>query len=208
MGPAAESFMSASTSVNIVNLPKLKDVGSKCVANKERVLNTLTSKGLRHRITGSAQKPADLLSKVDEWYKPDGKIPLSEDKIEEYEKRSTTTRRSKQLLDIPVDQERTHLFTLWIKLTSINEGKGQMVQVATLTKLQTLLWPAVRSIRKHISKLQELKEELDGMNTSLRDPQYVAYIAASLSATYRPLLTTLRTATSRVKTSLTSESPI
>jgi len=40
----------------------------------------------------------------------------------------------------------------------------------------------------------ELNEELAGMGAPLTDTQYSAYIAASLPPSYRPLLTTMRTA--------------
>ncbi|RDB20169.1 hypothetical protein Hypma_012720 [Hypsizygus marmoreus] len=164
--------MSASTSVNIVNLPKLKDVGSK--------MRRQQGKGSQHpdlkRATTShywqCTETRDLLSKVDEWYKPDGKIPLSEDRSRSTRKVDDYTQKQAIACEVIYKTISKSTF-LWIKNepTFHSVDKAHLHQrrqradgpVATLTKLQTLLLAAVRSIRKHISKLQELKEELDGM---------------------------------------------
>jgi hypothetical protein len=50
------------------------------------------------------------------------------------------------------------------------------------------------NVVKHITEIQRLKEALDSMGTPLDDTQFAAYTKASLPDKFRPLPTTIATA--------------
>jgi hypothetical protein len=81
--------MSSSTSIKIVNLPKLKDDGSNWITYKERILNTLTHKGLRRYVDGTIKTPVVAELRDDgEYYLPREMRALTEDELEElYQKK-------------------------------------------------------------------------------------------------------------------------
>ena len=60
MGPRSSSNMSNSSSVKVVNLPRLAKDSSNWVTYKERTLNNLTSKGLMRHVRGTAHQPVQL----------------------------------------------------------------------------------------------------------------------------------------------------
>jgi hypothetical protein len=83
MSPASETNMSSSSSVKILNLPKLRDDGSNWITYKERIMNTLTHKGLRRHVIGNAKKPVvPVLREDGEYYLPNGKDALKDDELE------------------------------------------------------------------------------------------------------------------------------
>jgi hypothetical protein len=194
MGPATDSIMStSSTSLKIVNLEKLKDDGSNWITYKERVLNTLTHKGLRRHVNGSVRKPDDLqwrnktATVAEGFYKPDGTKPLSEDEIEEHEKkideyeqkqasvREVIYETISRSIFLRIKNEKTAA-EVWKALSKINEDKGSLIQVDTLTKLQNLVCSDDGDIHKHISSMIELKEKLAGMGHDIDDNTFSAMI--------------------------------
>jgi hypothetical protein len=194
MSPAVEN-MSNSSALKIVNLPKLKDDGSNWITYKEWILNTLTHKGFRRHIAGTARKPAELEKKPDGLYLPGGKTALTDDEVEAHEKTvDEFAQKEASVQEVIYETISKSTFLqiknekltseVWTKLTSIFENKGDMVQMDMLTKLQNLSCAENGDVRKHISDMLELKEELAGMGTSLTDTQFSAIIRKSLPASY------------------------
>lgn len=55
------------------------------------------------------------------------------------------------------------------QLVAIFEGKGEMVQIDTLTQLQSLRCPEDRDVILHITEMKRLKEALDAMGAPVVD---------------------------------------
>ncbi|KAF8155630.1 hypothetical protein B0H34DRAFT_659656, partial [Crassisporium funariophilum] len=138
MGPAAESTSSSST-VKVSTLPKLKEDGSNWITYKERILNTLTSKGLKRHVTGSARKPTELIERSGDYYKPNSLSPLSDDQLEEHEKEvDIYDQKQAQVREVIYETISKSTFlqiksqpsaaAVWKTLVSIHEEKGGMVQ--------------------------------------------------------------------------------
>ena len=52
----------------------------------ERVMNYLTSKGLKRHVMGTACKLVELVKRSGDYYKPGALLPLNDDKLEKHEK--------------------------------------------------------------------------------------------------------------------------
>jgi hypothetical protein len=207
----------SNTSLKIVNLPKLKDDGSNWITYKERVMNTLTHKGLKRHVIGNARKPIEIELRDDgEYYLPKSMVPLSDDKIEEYEtKTDEYAQKQASVREVIYETVSKSTFLqikneadaslLWKKLSSIFEGKGDMVQADMLTRLHNMMCAEDGDVRTHISDMVEIREELAGMGAPLTDAQFAANIRKSLPSNYRPLLTSISTAARLAKTLFTSD---
>ncbi len=80
MGPGD---MSSSTStVKLLNLPRLKDDGTNYILYKEWIPNVATSKGLRRVLYGTAKKPMEMTEINGDYYLPGNLTPLSDDEVE------------------------------------------------------------------------------------------------------------------------------
>jgi hypothetical protein len=80
--------MSSSSSVKILNLPKLKDDGSNWITYKERILNTLTHKGLRRHVIRAIKKRLVAELRDDgEFYLPKQMNALTDEELEELQQK-------------------------------------------------------------------------------------------------------------------------
>ena len=61
----------------------------------------------------------------------------------------------------------------------------------TLTKLSSTRYADGKSMQAHISTMKELRKHLAKMGNPINDDQFSAYICASLTPDYRPLLTSI-----------------
>ena len=73
--------------------------------------------------------------------------------------------------------------------------KGSLYETNLLTQLQNTRYIEGESMRDHIAKMTELKEQLAEMNTLVSDESFVSYLCTSLSLTpsFQTLFTTLST---------------
>ncbi|KAF8804226.1 hypothetical protein BYT27DRAFT_7039524, partial [Phlegmacium glaucopus] len=86
MGPDDVSKMnSMSNTGQGLTIPKLQPNGSNWTTYAERVMNYLTSKGLKRHVTGTARKPIELVARAGAYYRPSSLIPLSDDEIQKHE---------------------------------------------------------------------------------------------------------------------------
>jgi ABC-type hemin transport system substrate-binding protein len=87
MGPAADisDMSSATTNNQTLSLPKLKSDSSNWATYSERVLNYLTSKGLRRHVQGTARKPETLTERGGSYYKTGSLAPLNDEELEKHE---------------------------------------------------------------------------------------------------------------------------
>jgi hypothetical protein len=214
-------MMSPNDTFKFIRLEKLKDDGTNWVTYRERVTNTMTHKGLRRHFMGTMRKPGTMTEKDGDFYKTGdkGQKVLSEMEIEamekamdEYEQKEASVREViyetiSQSMFLQIKNEPTAA-KVWSKLMSIMQEKGDLIQVSILTKLQTTICLDDDDVRAHLAKMQELKEQLEGMGAPVSDPSFAAMIRKSLPASYRPLLQTL-SATARVNNkTLTSDQMI
>ena len=81
MGPATTNEEISTSTIKVINLPKLVEDGSNWVMYQERVENAImATKGLRRHLLGTARKPETLEQKEDgKWYKPGSTVAMSED---------------------------------------------------------------------------------------------------------------------------------
>ena len=87
MGPTDISDMSSTSSSNqIPTVPKLEADGSNWSTYSERVINYLTSKGLKRHVLGTAHKPVKLVERNGDYYKLNATSPLNDDELEKHEK--------------------------------------------------------------------------------------------------------------------------
>ena len=70
---------------------------------------------------------------------------------------------------------------IWKKLTSIHADKGSLYETNLLTQLQNTRYIEGESMRDHIAKMTELKEQLAEMNTPVSDESFGSYLCTSLS---------------------------
>ena len=85
MGPADISDMSSTTNNQVLNLPKLRSNGSNWSTYQERILNYITSKGLKWHLLDTVKKPVELREQDGLFYKGIKPDPLTEEEIEEHE---------------------------------------------------------------------------------------------------------------------------
>jgi hypothetical protein len=205
-----------SSSVKILNLPKLKDDGSNWVTYKERILNTLTHKGLKRYVVGSAKQPIESELRDDgEYYMPKGMKALTDDELEALEKKlDDFSQKEASVREVIYDTVSRTTFlqikneltsaAVWKSLALIFEDKGELTQLDTLTKLQGLVCLETTDMRDHIADMSEIKEELAGMGAPVPDAQFTAMIRKSLPPSYRSLLRSIGTATRVTGKPLTS----
>ena len=73
---------------------------------------------------------------------------------------------------------------VWSKLMSIMQEKGDLIQVSILMKLQTMICLKDDDICTHLAKMNELKEQLNGMGAPVSNPSFATMIQKSLPASY------------------------
>ena len=207
MGPESTT-MSATDAIKLLKLPKLQDDGSNWITYRERIINTLTHKGLKRHVLGTARIPTETEIKSDKVYKKGGVIELTSTQIEEIEKETDDFEQKEasvreviyetigQSLFLQIKNE-TSAAKVWTKLVSIMEKKGDLIQVSILAKMQNKLCLEDDDVRAHLATMSELKEQLEGMGAPMSDQSFAAIIRKSLPASYRSLLQTL-SATARV----------
>ncbi|KAJ6536211.1 hypothetical protein B0H19DRAFT_1003954, partial [Mycena capillaripes] len=190
MGPGTDS-MSSTSQLKITRLPKLKDDGSNWINYRDLAMNTLTAKGLRRHVVGTIKAPPELIARDGSFYLPGRLAPLSDDELEEHEtKLDEYLQKQAQVREV-IYQTVSEATFMRIKsaptaqlmlhqLVAIFEGKGEMVQIDTLTRLQSLRCPEDGDVILHITEMKRLKEALDSMSAPIADAQFSAYIKASL----------------------------
>ncbi|KAF8800354.1 hypothetical protein BYT27DRAFT_7227475 [Phlegmacium glaucopus] len=173
----------ASTSL----IPKLQSNGSNWTTYAERVMNYLTSKGLKRHVTGTARKPVELVERVGAYYMPGSLTPMNEEEIEKYEaaqddynqKQASVREIIYRTIDnstfIQVKNEKDAA-AVWKKVASIHADKGSMYETNLLSQLQTSRYTEGESMREHLTKMTEIKERLAEMNCPISDESFVAYI--------------------------------
>jgi NTP pyrophosphatase (non-canonical NTP hydrolase) len=218
MGPADSSTMSTADALKLIKLPKLKDDGSNWITYRERIINTLTHKGLKRHVLGTARVPDEIEIRSSKSYKKGGIIELTEEQLDaiekytdEYEQREASVREViyetiSQSLFLQIKNEPTSA-RVWTKLISIMEKKGNLTQVSTLTKMQTMICLEDDDVRAHLASMTELKEQLDGMGAPVSDQSFAAMIRKLLPTSYRSLLQTL-SATARVNNKILTSDQI
>ena len=165
MGPRSSSNMSSSSSVKVVNLPRLAEDGSNWVTYKE--FNNLTSKGLMQHIWGTAHQPIQLTERNSSYYRPHELSPLSDEDIEKHEDSvDRYDQKEAQVREIIYDTVSKSVFLkikdessaadVWSKLVAIHEAKGTMTYTDTLTKLSSACYNDGKSMRAHISTMKVL----------------------------------------------------
>jgi len=181
MGPES-TMMSPNDTFKFIRLEKLKDDGTNWVTYRERVTNTMTHKGLRRHFMGTMRKPGTMTEKDGDFYKTGdkGQKVLSEMEIEAMEKAMDEYEQKEASVREVIAAK------VWSKLMSIMQEKGDLIQVSILTKLQTTICFDDDDVRAHLAKMQELKEQLEGMGAPVSDPSFAAMIRKSLPASYRP----------------------
>ena len=194
MGPATPQDMSEGSSTQITSLPKLQPDGSNWTTYQERVLNTLTSKGLKRHVMGTARKPVALSEMNGDYFKPGRLAPLSDEELEKHEQeqdlydqhQATVHNIIYRTVDkstfLQVKGEKT-ADMVWKKLTSIHANKGGMYETDLLAKLQNMCYTEGESMRDHLTEMTELKEQLTEMNVEISDQSFITYIWTPLSPT-------------------------
>ncbi|KAK0222060.1 kinase-like domain-containing protein [Armillaria fumosa] len=145
MGP---SDMSLSTStVKLLNLPRLKDDGTNYILYKEQIPNVATAKGLRRVLYGTTKRPVEMTELNGDYYLLGNLAPLSNDEVEKQlalqdaydQKEAQVHEMMYETVSIStfmqIKNEPTAAAT-WKKLTSIFEEKGISTQENLLNKLQ------------------------------------------------------------------------
>jgi hypothetical protein len=204
MGPADISDMSSTSNNQIQSLPKLRGDSSNWATYSERVLNYLTSKGLRRHVLGTARKPEELDERNGSFYKRNSLAPLTDEEVEKHEEaqdnydqmqaavREVIYRTVDNTTFLQVKNE-SDAAAMWKKVASIHADKGSLYETNLLMQLQNTRYAEGESMRDHIAKMTELRERLAEMNTPVSDESFVSYLRTSLSLapSFRTLFTTL-----------------
>ena len=184
MGPRMPQDMSESLSTQITLLPKLQPDGSNWSTYQEWVLNTLTSKGLKRHIMGTAWKLVQLTELNGEYFKPGWFDTLSDEELEKLEQeqdlydqhQATVHDIIYQTVDkstfLQIKGEMTANM-VWKKLTSIHANKVRMYEMDLLLKLQNMNYTEGESVRDHLTGMTELKEWLSKMSVEIFDQSFI-----------------------------------
>jgi hypothetical protein len=176
MGPADISDMSSTSNNQVLSLPKLRGDSSNWATYSERVLNYLTSKGLRRHVLGTACKPEELNERNGSFYKGNSLAPLSDEEIEKHEENQDSYDQMqaavREVIYRTVDnttflqvKNEANAAAMWKKVISIHADKGSLYETNLLTQLQNTRYTEGESMRDHIAKMTELREWLAEMNT-------------------------------------------
>jgi len=152
MGPAEISTDFSST-IKVVNLPKLTADGSNWSTYSEQINNAMiTVKGLRRHLSGTVRKPEELVERDGKWYKMKGEsqeaTPLTDDELDKHEDEIDVYQQHeaqvREIIYGTIDKSNfVHIkgeataAAIWKKLTAIHADKGSMFQTDLVTKLQT-----------------------------------------------------------------------
>ena len=216
MSPGRDTMATTSSSSNKVTLPKLQEDGSNWVMYKERIQNHLTSKGLLRHYTGTARKPVEIEEKNGKMHKKGNATAMTDVEVEAYLNLvDTYAQKEAQVREVLYDtlsktvtlqiKGQSTAADAWKKLTSIFESKGDMTITDTLSKLASTHYVDGNDMRAHITTLLELQERLADMGHALSDQQFSAYVRASLTSDYRPLLVSITAASKAANQTLTSD---
>ena len=187
MGPADISDMSLTSNNQTLSLPKLKGDSSNWATYSERILNYLTSKGLRRHIQGTARKPEPLVERNGAFYKSGSLAPLTDDELEKYEETVDSYDQSqaavREVIYRTIDKttflqvkNEVDAASMWRKVASIHADKGSLYEANLLTQLQNIRYVEKESMREHIAKMTELRERLAEMNAPISEESFVSYI--------------------------------
>jgi hypothetical protein len=72
---------------------------------------------------------------------------------------------------------------MWKKVMLIHANKGSLYETNLLMQLQNTRYAEGESMRDHIAKMTELREQLAEMNTLVSNESFVSYLCTSLSLT-------------------------
>ena len=200
MGP--EITTTSSSNIKVINLPRLAEDGSNWVTYKERIINNLTSKGLMRHVKGLVKPPATLEEREGAYFKAKSTTALTEKELDDhYTELDTYETKQAQVRDVIYETVSKSVFLevkneatatdVWKKVISIHETKGTMSYTDTLTQLSNMRYSEDKSMHSHISAMQELRERLADTGPPISEDQFSAYIRASLTPDYRPLLTSI-----------------
>jgi hypothetical protein len=192
MGPADISDMSSTSNNQTLSLPKLKGDSSNWATYSERVLNYLTSKGLRRHVQDTARKPETPIERNGSFYKLGSMAPLTDEELEKYEDSVDTYDQSqaavREVIYRTIDKttflqvkNEADAAALWKKVASIHADRGNLYETNLLTQLQNIRYVEKESMRDHIAKMIELRERLAEMNAPLSEESFVSYLRTSLS---------------------------
>ncbi|KAF8797796.1 hypothetical protein BYT27DRAFT_7218939 [Phlegmacium glaucopus] len=137
MGPEDTSDVNPASSQGLT-IPKLQSNGSNWTTYAERVMNYLTSKGLRRHVTGTVRKPIQLVERVGEHYFPGLLAPLNEEELEkheveqdEYDQKQASVR---EIIYRTIDnstfiqvKNEIDAVAVWKKIASIHTDKGTIL---------------------------------------------------------------------------------
>jgi uncharacterized protein YutE (UPF0331/DUF86 family) len=222
MGPADISDMSSTSSSNqTLTIPKLQAEGLNWSVYIERVMNYLTSKGLKRHVLGTAHRPVEIVERIRDYYNPAALSPLNDDKLEKHEKeqdeyeqkqasvREVIYRTINKSMFIQVKNEMDAAAILK-KVILIHVDKGSMFETNLLTQLQNSHYVEGDAMQEHLAKMVEIKERLVKMGCSLSDKLFVSYIriSISLAPSFCSLITTLNASAHESGKKLTSKNLI
>ena len=218
MGPADISDMSSTSASNAtLNIPKLRSDSSNWATYSKCVMNYLTSKGLKRHVLGTARRPAELVERDGDLFKPNSIAPLNDDEVAKHEEEQDTYEQKQASVHeviyrtinnstfLQVKNE-TNAAAIWKKVVLIHSDKGSMYEMNLLTQLHNSRYVEGDDMREHLMKMTKMKERLAEMNCQISDESFVSYICTSLSLVpnFRSLVSTLTAASHESGKKLTS----
>src|SRR6266404_829321 len=211
MGPAPTTFdtMLPSTSSALYNIPKLAEDGTNWITYKERMLTTVSARGLMRYVDGRATLPApfaldpktQLPITVKGAAPTDAEIEALDDKIDDYYQKDALVKQhifstisDRLLLQV---QGLLSASKIWAEIKTIHEGKTELVQVDLRRRLQDTRCNEQGDVRTHFSDLMCMREQLAGMGMVIDERDFYAIALGSLPESYRPLISAI-SATARI----------
>jgi gag-polypeptide of LTR copia-type len=170
MGPADISDMSSTPLSNqTLTVPNLIADGSNWSTYSERVMNYLTSKGLKRHVQGTVRRPADLVERNREYYRRGTLSPLNDKELKKHEKEQDKYKQKQasvhEVFYRTVDKSmfiqvknKTDAAAVWKKIVSIHADRGSMFETNLLTQLQNSRYSEGDSMREHFARMVEIKE--------------------------------------------------
>ncbi|KAL0952924.1 hypothetical protein HGRIS_014936 [Hohenbuehelia grisea] len=214
MGPGANT-MSTSTNIKLFSVPKLADDGSNWVTVKILLLTAFGARGLTKYIEGRARKPAAYEFGDGAARLVGSKVTLTDEELEALEdKHDDHNQKESQIKQqifecvsnrvLMMLQGQGTAAEVWLGLCREYEGKSALVVIDTRRRLQDMRCAEDANIRDHIAEMTRMQELLAGMGTKMEDDEFTTILIGSLPQSYRPVVSTILTASRIMRTTLDS----
>src|ERR1700719_1235631 len=198
MRPVTQNDMPNSSN-NAIAVPRLRDDGANWPDYQSKARTAMGARGLIRHVDGTARKPIaypevnGVPMKKPGVEATDDELEEKEKKLDEYEQKeygaqhvmlTTVSPRLATLIKSKTASE------MWSAICNDATKKSQLHKVDTRRRLQSMVCDKDGDIKAHLNTMIRLREELEGIGTSVQDKDFGTMLLTSLLPSYCTLLHT------------------